>query len=77
MKIANKVRRELKEVVIDVICIDNLSKGLKYANEKKATHSIIIGDEEISQKIINFKDLKKKIQKKILLSKLSEELSKI
>ena len=77
MKIANKIRRELKETVIDIICKDNLSKGLKYANEKKSTHAIIIGDDEISKKIVNFKDLKKKVQKKILISRLSKELSKI
>ena len=77
MKIANKIRRELKETVIDIICKDNLSKGLKYANEKKSTHAIIIGDDEISKKIVNFKDLKKKLQKKILISRLSKELSKI
>ena len=90
LKIANQIRSGLNkwqssEIVVDLICKDNLSKGLKYANEQIASHAIIIGDDEISQKIINLKDLKKKVQKQISLSDLTndfysnmyKELSKI
>ena len=77
MKIAKKIRKDLKKTVIDIICKSNLSQGLKYANEKKATHAIIIGDDELSKKIVNLKDLNKKVQKEISISNLSKELSKI
>ena len=77
MKIARKFRKDLKKTVIDIICKSNLSQGLKYANEKKATHAIIIGDDELSKKIVNLKDLNKKVQKEISISNLSKELSKI
>ena len=77
MKIARKIRKDLKKTVIDIICKSNLSQGLKYANEKKATHAIIIGDDELSKKIVNLKDLNKKVQKEISISNLSKELSKI
>ena len=56
---------------VDLIFKNNLSKGLKYASEKKATHAVIIGEKEISQENIIIKDLKKRTQKKIQLLDLS------
>ena len=69
MKIINKIRKKIKPIFqlisIDLICKDNLSKGLRYASEKKAGYAIIIGQEEILNKEITVKDLKKRKQKKI------------
>ena len=69
MKIINKIRKKIKPIFqlisIDLICKDNLSKGLRYASDKKAGYAIIIGQEEILNKEITVKDLKKRKQKKI------------
>ena len=55
---------------IDFICRDNLSKGLKYASEKKADYALILGDDEISNKKITIKELKTRKQTKINISNL-------
>ena len=60
----------LYRYLIDFICRDNLSKGLKYANEKEADFAIIIGQDEIKNKEIIIKDLKKRNQKKIEIKNL-------
>ena len=57
---------------IDFICRDNLSKGLRYASEKKANFAIIIGQEEILNKEVTIKDLKKRAQKKIEIKDLKD-----
>ena len=54
------------------ICRDNLSKGLRYASEKKANFAIIIGQEEILNKEVTIKDLKKRAQKKIEIKDLKD-----
>ena len=73
MKIINKFRGELefnKYFPIDFICRDNLSKGLKYASEKKADYALILGDDEILNKKITIKELKTRKQTKINISNL-------
>ena len=60
--------------IIDFICRDNLSKGLKYANEKKAISAIIIGQEEISNQEVTIKDLKKRTQKKVKIKDIIKDL---
>ena len=80
MKITNQIRKVIDDELskknstsfsVDLIFKNNLSKGLKYASEKKATHAVIIGEKEISQENIIIKDLKKRTQKKIQLLDLS------
>ena len=73
MKIINKFRGELefnKYFPIDFICRDNLSKGLRYASEKKADYALILGDDEILNKKITIKELKTRKQTKINISNL-------
>ena len=79
MKITNQIRNEVVSIakIMELIFKDNLSKGLKYASEKNASHAIILGEEEISQKLIILRDLRKKTQTKIAISKLIEELSNL
>ena len=77
MKIINKFRGEFefnKYFPIDFICRDNLSKGLKYANEKKADYALILGDDEILNKKITIKELKTRKQTKINISNLFDYL---
>ena len=82
---AMEIMNQLREVVdkedtidllcqssIDFICRDNLSKGLRYASEKKANFAIIIGQEEILNKEVTIKDLKKRAQKKIEIKDLKD-----
>ena len=47
----------------NLICKDNLSKGLKYANGISAGYAIIIGENEISKQQLTIKDLNKQSQK--------------
>ena len=77
MKITNEIRSKIISMtnLMELIFKDNLSKGLKYASEKNASHAIILGEEEISKKLITLRDLKSKKQIKIPISKLIEELS--
>ena len=63
--------------IIDFICRDNLSKGLKYANEKKAISAIIIGQEEISNQEVTVKDLKNRTQKKVKVKDIIKDLKPI
>ena len=73
MKIINKFRDEFefnKYFSIDFICRDDLSKGLRYASEKKADFALILGDDEILKKEITIKELKSRKQIKINISNL-------
>ena len=67
--------RSLTTWPIDFICRDNLSKGLRYASEKKAKYALILGDDEILNNEITIKELKTRKQKKINISNLSDYLS--
>ena len=74
LKIINKIRKithsnELTKV-IDFISRDNLSKGLRYASEKNANFAVIIGQEEMLNKEVTIKDLKKRTQKKVKIEDL-------
>ena len=66
--------RSLTTWPIDFICRDNLSKGLRYASEKKAKYALILGDDEILNNEITIKELKTRKQKKINISNLSDYL---
>ena len=66
--------RSLTTWPIDFICRDNLSKGLRYASEKKAKYALILGDDEILNNEIAIKELKTRKQKKINISRLSDYL---
>jgi len=66
--------RSLTTWPIDFICRDNLSKGLRYASEKKAKYALILGDDEILNNEIAIKELKTRKQKKINISNLSDYL---
>ena len=57
-------------VSIELICRDNLSKGLRYASEKKADYALILGEDEINSDKIIIKELKTRKQKKIDQKKL-------
>jgi len=57
-------------VSIEFICRDNLSKGLRYASEKKADYALILGEDEINSDKIIIKELKTRKQKKIDQKKL-------
>ena len=68
MKIINEIRKKearKHQIIINLICKDNLSKGLKYASEKEASYAIIIGEDEILKKQLTIKDLITEEQKKI------------
>ena len=58
----------------DFICRDNLSKGLKYANDKGADYAIIIGNDEISNQEVIVKDLKKRAQNKVKIKEIIKDL---
>ena len=90
MEITNKIREAIEKsttvldlgqpsegCTIDFICRDNLSKGLKYANEKKAISAIIIGQEEISNQEVTVKDLKNRTQKKVKVKDIIKDLKPI
>ena len=66
--------RSLTDWPIDFICRDNLSKGLRYASEKKAQYALILGDDEILNNEITIKELKTRKQTKINISNLSNQL---
>ena len=79
MRIINKIRSQVanRVTIMELICKDNLSKGLKYASEKNASHAIILGEEEISNHKIIIRDLKKKKQKTIQMSEFVKEVSNL
>ena len=74
MEIINKFRGLIYKYPIDFICRDHLSKGLRYASEKKAEYALILGDDEILNEKITIKELKTRKQTKINISKLFEFL---
>ena len=42
----------------EIIYTGNFSKKFKRANKIKASYAIILGEEEVQQKLLKFKDLK-------------------
>ena len=87
MQITNKIREAIDKSdtridfenlrtggTLDFICRDNLSKGLKYANDKGADFAIIIGNDEISNQEVIVKDLKKRVQNKVKIKEIIKDL---
>ena len=58
----------------EIIYTGNMSKKFKRANKLKASHAIILGEDEVSKKVLKFKDL---ASGKEELLKLSEVLLKV
>ena len=90
MEITNKIREAIEKsttvldlgqpsegCTVDFICRDNLSKGLRYASEKKAAFAIIIGQEEILNKEVTIKNLQKRTQKKVKSNNIAEIFNQI
>jgi len=78
MKIINEIRKKearKHQIIINLICKDNLSKGLKYASEKEASYAIIIGEDEILKKQLTIKDLITEEQKKIKIIEFGKHLT--
>ena len=86
MQITNQIREAIDKAdtridfenlrtggTLDFICRDNLSKGLKYANDKGADYAIIIGNEEISNQEVIVKDLKKRAQNKVKIKEIIKD----
>jgi len=76
-KIREKITSSSKLSSVDFICRDNLSKGLRYASEKKAAFAIIIGQEEILNKEVTIKNLQKRTQKKVKSNNIAEIFNQI
>ena len=76
-KIREKITSSPKLSSVDFICRDNLSKGLRYASEKKAAFAIIIGQEEILNKEVTIKNLQKRTQKKVKSNNIAEIFNQI
>ena len=76
-KIREKITSSPKLSSVDFICRDNLSKGLRYASEKKAAFAIIIGQEEILNKEVTIKNLQKRTQKKVKSNNIAEIFNEI
>ena len=76
-KIREKITSSSKLASVDFICRDNLSKGLRYASEKKAAFAIIIGQEEILNKEVTIKNLQKRTQKKVKSNNIAEIFNEI
>jgi len=84
LKIINEIMEQQSNVIkdglqpfnIDLICKDNLSKGLKYAKDTDAKWAIIIGEDEILKQQLIIKDLKKQTQRKVKIKELIKSFSK-
>ncbi len=76
MKIANEMRRNGINVIIDV-CERSLKAQLKYADRLGAEYCAVIGDDELAKNVAALRNMKDSKQEEIALDKLADAVRQV